>query len=1237
MGGMGSGRGEGYWGPKPGGGGGSIGGHAGDKRKYPGSDDVWKPNDTAGKVGKQPKLPKSPSTKAPAKVAGATTDGSPWHPPLRRVTVARAAIDAMRHACDAELPEGLLDEAEIHKISSVPDLTYLDAPAEEQGGELKAAPARVMWAPPLPRDGGPHGHVRRSLPVFRYRQALIDAFQNNPVTIVEGETGSGKTTQVAQYLLEHAAETGQPVNIICTQPRRISAIGVADRVAAERGERVGQGAIGYAIRGESRICDNTRLLFCTTGVLLRRLERDPTLKGVTHVLVDEVHERTVEGDFLLMALKEMLHRGDGDADAGPDRSKRSNKSKKSKKSRLGPDGGDDGSDTDGDSGKSGDEKDAAAPSKTTVKLGLMSATMDGDVLARYFDDAPRVSFPGRAFPVATLHLEDAIAVTKHWVDRQAEWAYGSFAHQRKAGKAASKDESLRPPPENEWFSRLSRSARNQTRARAACRALAQLDTDVVNRQLIVELVQWFVGQAGGDVDRALQILPGSRDDRWDPGMADKDEARGDMDTAAILVFLPGTKEIDDLREALVNVAGRTAGGNFVLDPNWILPLHGSLPPDDQRKVFERPPRGVMKVVLSTNVAETSITIDDVVCVIDTGRVKEERYDAERLMSSLDDVAVSAAAAKQRRGRAGRVRPGIAFHLFTSDSLERMNRYTDPEVRRVGLQQLVMRVKALNLEGNAEAVCSRLPEPPQPAAVHNAVEDLRCIGALAAADEHLTPLGKLLAQLPTDARLGKLVVYGCALGLADEALTLASLLGSRSPFLMPAEARETADESKKRFGTPPQSDVLGALAAYNEFDSMPGEARFAFARERFLSIKTLQQIANNKRQLLENLSTLGVVPRGLRANHTEWVGRKNDGTDGVRLVLGQTPTAVALSAQMDEHTGPEEGAVEAGRGSVPTGLLAALLCAGLYPQLAYLYAPPTKKGAASSSAVKLHVRPADRSLSEPDSATVHPSSVNSPLDGSQWRSCYVAFHERVKTTKVYVRDSTPVPPLAMMLLAGGELQREHGAGKDGQQLYETGGDGNDDILALDDFYRLHVPRGACDLILKLRERIQALVRRLVNNSGEIKGKKQWNPRNNDPTPAPPWTGDLEGETIVRDLVDTLSHISKWEDVKVAPELSAQEKKKLEARRRHEAKLAEQRRLKAARQAAHNNRRGRGGSSRSYGGGGGGGRNRGGRGGGGGRGHNRGNQNWNSMQKGGGAKRPHGGGGARGGPNKRHKKF
>ena len=1242
-------RGDGYWGAKPpafirsgGGGGGSSGMYGtgspldvnANKRKY---SDVWAPSGATGKVGKQPKPPgKSPnSSKPPAKAPGATADGSPWHPPLRRVSVSGEAMRAMRGALAVPAPPGLILEHALDDTvkpsGSVPDLTYLDKKAGETQREEALHGGHYvrgsLFAPPPPPDGGPHGAVRRSLPVFRHRPALIDAFAKNPVTIVEGETGSGKTTQVAQYILEHAAETNTPVNIICTQPRRISAIGVAERVAAERGEpRVGVGAVGYAIRGESKTCDNTRLLFCTTGVLLRRLERDPSLAGVTHVLVDEVHERTVEGDFLLMALKEMLTEGG-----------------------------------------------------SSVKLGLMSATMDGDVLAKYFDDAPRVSFPGRAFPVATLHLEDAIATTKHWVDRQAEWCHGSYQNQRRAGKAAANDESRRPSSEQEWVSRLQRSNPNQTRARAAARALAQLDTEVVNQQLIVELVRWFVDSAGGDVDRALEMLPGSRDDRWDRGTAqtearNKDDGGAGAGGTAVLVFLPGVREIDDVREALVNAArqsGGGGGGRLALDPDWVLPLHGALPPDEQKRVFQRPPSGSVKVVLSTNVAETSITIDDVVCVVDAGRVKEERYDAERLMSSLDDVAVSQAAAKQRRGRAGRVRPGIAFHLFPSDAP--LNRYTDPEVRRVGLQQLVMRVKALNLPGSAEEVCARLPEPPERAAVHNAVEDLRCIGALAAGDEHLTPLGKLLAQLPTDARLGKLVVFGCALGMCDEALTLASLLGSRSPFLMPAEAREAADKSKKRFGVGPQSDVLGALRAYNEFDAIPGQARFDFARDRFLSIKTLQQVANNKRQLLENLSTLGVVPRGIRANHVEWVGRKHDGSDGVRLVLGQLPIALAVAppppapppgapggAYPPPPGGgyppppgggypPPPGTDEKKPKAASTALLSALLCAGLYPQLAYLFAPPTKKGAASSSAVKLHVRPADRTLSEPDSASVHPGSVNGELNGAEWRSCYVAFHERVKTTKVYMRDSTPVPPLAMLLLAGGDLKREPGAGKDGQQLYATGGDGSDEILALDGFYRLHVPSDAAELVMQLRERIQGLVRRLIDEVEETPkgrrgnhqgaGGRGFHQAHNGPAPLS--SGDKEGETIVRDTVEVLDKISEWKDVKVVPELSPHEKKKLEAQRRHAAKVAEQRRLKQARaqekqrqirEAAAARRAGRG--AGKGGGRGGGGRGGGGRGGG-GRGR------WNNKKRhggGGGGGGQGGGGGGDGAPNaKRHKRF
>ena len=219
--------------------------------------------------------------------------------------------------------------------------------------------------------------------------------------------------------------------------------------------------------------------------------------------------------------------------------------------------------------------------------------------------------------------------------------------------------------------------------------------------------------------------------------------------------------------------------------------------------------------------------------------------------------------------------------------------------------------------------------------------------------------------------------------------------------------------------------------------------------------------------------------------------------------------------------------------------------------------------------------------------MHPGSVNGALDGGAWRSCYVAFHERVKTTKVYMRDSTPVPPLAMMLLAGGELRREAGGGADGAALFATGGDGSDEILALDGYYRLHVPAAAAELVVRLREKVQGLVRRLIAEvdatrragggrgarDGAGAGGREFHQARNGP--APPWSGDREGETVVAEMVEALTRVSKWEDVRVVPELSAHERKKMEAQRKHAAKVAEQRRLKAARHSAHQQRKGQGG--------------------------------------------------------------
>ena len=235
---------------------------------------------------------------------GAPRQAGPWLPPVRELSVSQEAIVEVRQALD-----------QLATLSRPPspsgrrtDGRTVGTMVDVEGGNRKGwrsqpsrlgrrrGPPRGMPAVPAALvDGGPLAATREALPVARYRSQILAALEAE-VSIVEGETGSGKTTQVAQYVLEAAAADGRLVNMVCTQPRRISAIGVAERVAAERGEQLGggagAGAVGYAVRGESRQSASTSLLFCTTGVLLRMLEDEPTLPNVTHVLVDEVPTRS---------------------------------------------------------------------------------------------------------------------------------------------------------------------------------------------------------------------------------------------------------------------------------------------------------------------------------------------------------------------------------------------------------------------------------------------------------------------------------------------------------------------------------------------------------------------------------------------------------------------------------------------------------------------------------------------------------------------------------------------------------------------------------------------------------------------------------------------------------------------------------------------------------------------------------------------------------------------------------
>ena len=869
---------------------------------------------------------------AQGRKGGGAKPSGPWVPPTTFVRVspnaqlrAKAAVDSM-----------------------------VDDVGSEHGGDFRRDRQRIQNVAKVPDRAAsdPLGDVRRSLPVFEHRTSLLEALASltadAPCLVVEGETGSGKSTQVPQYILEEAHAQGRAVDVLVTQPRRIAAIGVADRIAAERGEQCGD-SVGYAIKGEARLGPRTALTLCTTGVALRRLQGDG-LEGVTHVVVDEVHERSLESDFLLLALAQLLK------------------------------------------------------TRTDLKIVLMSATMPGMAVQKYFGQGcPTVRFPGRAFPVHALYLEEALAVTKHVVRSGADWHRSSQKSERIQKRLADVER-------NGGLKNLQLLPRDpaESRRRGLPDVCANMEENVLNVDLVCDLVEWFSLKCGGDVDVAI---------------ADAERRPPKQSTAtplATLVFCAGVQDIDDVLAALKR------SGRF--DPNWLRPLHGSLPPDDQRRVFEVPPPGVCKVVVATNVAETSITIPDVGFVVDACRVKEQRYDPQRHMASLDDVYVSRSSAKQRRGRAGRVRDGLCVHLVPRVAVERageagqLETHSQPEVRRVALDQLVLRLKALP-EGmvpgkTATEACAALPEPPDPESVQIAATSLMAIGALERrqeeADEVLTDLGSVLAKLPVDARLGKLCVLGCVFdGCLDAALTVAASLGNRSPFLAPVERRGQADASKWAFCAPTggpsdcgHSDLLCIRNAYDAYESA-GRQKYDFARERFLGIKTLQQIALLKRQLLEALAQAGLVrnaPRTLRARDIEFMGRNYGDTDGVQACLASY-------------------GLGGGAGGPSDAVVASLVAAALFPQLAYVKAPISKKSkkACDAQNLKLEIRDPRGLELEPQSASVHPSSVRGRLNGSHWPSPYCCFHEKIRTTKVYVRDATPCPPLAPFLLTGNDLR------------------------------------------------------------------------------------------------------------------------------------------------------------------------------------------------------------------------
>jgi ATP-dependent RNA helicase DHX57 len=732
---------------------------------------------------------------------------------------------------------------------------------------------------------------RKTLPAWDQQDKILQALDSHQVVVVSGATGCGKSTQVPQFILDEwlGADKFDPTahrEIVCTQPRRLSAIGVAERVADERAEKIGH-SVGYQIRLESKTSNSTRLLFCTTGILLRRLEGDPELASVSHIIVDEVHERSEESDFLLMILRDLL------------------------------------------------------PKRPDLKVVLMSATLNADLFSQYFGSVPVMEIPGRTFPVEQIFMEDVIEQTGYTLDESSPYARRIKLHNlgdiKELDTAGADDLELELSIVGDNFNpahgktpdeKLSPAQlfhRYEKWDKRVCRTLLYMEPEKINYDLI-EATLVFIAQGEHKYPRK----------------------------GSILVFLPGMAEITTMFDQIKDhpVLG-TRRGKFQL-----IPLHSALSSEEQAMIFRKPRDGVRKIVLSTNIAETSITIDDCVFVIDAGKMKEKRYDPNKNMESLELCWVSQANALQRRGRAGRVMPGVCFHLYTGHRYEwQFLKQPIPELQRVPLEQLVLKIKVLALFKGREPldVLMSTLEPPSGESVATAIARLQDVGALDGRGA-LTALGHHLAALPVDVRIGKLILLGAIFGCVDASLTMAACLSSKSPFVSPFSRRDEADKTKQQFSTY-NSDQLTVLRAYKGWIKARESGYSAgqsFAQENFLSNRTLQMIVETKQQFLELLASIGFIPAD---DYDSFRSRK-------AAKQGRDTTIECSGERLNEHNDNCK-------------LLSSILCAALFPNVVKVLSPQKLYAQQSTGAVPRAPKPEELRFKTRDDGyvAIHPSSIN----------------------------------------------------------------------------------------------------------------------------------------------------------------------------------------------------------------------------------------------------------------------
>ncbi|RLV94925.1 putative ATP-dependent RNA helicase [Spathaspora sp. JA1] len=751
---------------------------------------------------------------------------------------------------------------------------------------------------------------RAKLPAWNKRQDLISTITSNKVTLITGETGSGKSTQVVQFILDYLNSQGDfSTKIMCTQPRRISTIGLAERISEERVDKMGN-ETGYIIRGENRTSAKTRISFVTTGVLLRMLQSFLSGKGggnnvfddLGYIFIDEVHERSVDGDFLLIILKKISHRF------------------------------------------------------KNLKIILMSATINIDKFVNFFNTPLKhIHIEGRTFPIKDYYLEGILDEIDYSIQN-------------------NDGETVRPSADSHYFK-----------------------TGNLNYDLIAKLTS--------HIDKKLA---------------------SENNDGSILIFMPGIMEINQTVRAI---------NNTFQSKVLTLPLHSALTSNEQRRVFKTPPKGTRKVVVSTNVAETSITIPDCVVVIDTGRSKNMFFDVKLNTTKLIENWCSQAEIAQRRGRSGRITNGNCYHLYTQTTVDSMIPQPIPEIKRTRLENLYLVVKAMGISQVEEFLQSGL-DAPDSTSLSTSRKFLHDLGALV--DDKLSHLGEYLSYLPTDPASGKLLILGCIFGCVDVCLTLAAISSTGSPFINSFDNRDKIKQTQRKFAGD-QGDLVAMVNAYSMYQEYKeqGKNTKKFIADNFLSYTTLNDITSTRSQYVSLLKDLGFVPIHYKSTESK-LNRNGNNSFIIRAIV-----TGAFYPQVARVQYPDPKYFKSAQGSIAMDPDARSIKFWVRNEE---YMKEIDQGK------DINELPASRVFIHPSSVIFNDNNSNFTVDedflakisnedgtidyqqarelmnltpqvsssSQTLRSSFVAFRSSHHTTKLYVRDVTPTTTL-ITLLFGGEIQ------------------------------------------------------------------------------------------------------------------------------------------------------------------------------------------------------------------------